>query len=112
MSKPKISVEVTQEQYDLIRDEAKAAGRSVSDHVRLRLFPEAAPPPPPIVPPQPGVVSIKPRHACKYLAAVFPPNFSEKDCQGTCMHLARKGSPCFWVSTQAFNCDKFESHRR
>lgn len=131
MSNPKISVAVTPEQETQLKLEANAKGKSLSDHVRDQLFPgeagatgsvllEDAPPtavPVPLAPVRPEALKVLPvvphgRHACLHLRPlVFAQNYGPKDSQGTCGHQEQRGRPCFWASTVAKNCQKFEAYR-
>lgn len=112
MSKPKISVEVTQDQYDVLNEEAKGAGKTLSALVRDRLFPEAAALPEmmAVSVPVPTPVAVAPRHPCRHLLKVFPMNYGPSHCQGTCGHPDERRRPCFWMSNTAVSCGKFEPH--
>ena len=111
MSKPKVSVEVTQEQYDALTQEAKKTGKTVSDLVRDRLFPEATPAPAVAAVPTTAQPQRR-RHACVFLRTVLPQNFKATECQGTCSSPKRRGQPCFWPSGQAHNCEAYEPFYR
>jgi hypothetical protein len=111
MSKPKISVEVTQDQYDVLNEEAKGVGKTLSALVRDRLFPEAVEEVPAVsVPVQARPPVGGPRHPCRYLLKVFPMNYGPSQCQGTCGHQDERKRPCFWMSNTAGSCGKFEPH--
>lgn len=110
MSKPKISVEVTQEQYDVLNGEAEGVGKTLSALVRDRLFPEAILPPPLpelVAVAVPTAPAVAPRHPCRFLLKTYVPNYGPGHCQGTCGHPDQRQRPCFWMSNVAANCDKF-----
>lgn len=107
---PKISVEITTEQSDLLKKDAETAGVSIADYVRGKVFGSAAQESAPLVEsptvpaPVPKVVH---RHSCKSWNPVPPPNYSSQSQNGTCMHPLQTGKPCFWAASTAKNCDKF-----
>ncbi len=106
MKKPKISLEITQEQHDQLSGECTARDISLSDLVRERLF-ETKPAAPVAVAPAKPIAVTAHRHPCLHLDPAIPQNYSATDCKGSCR--VQSGRPCFWGPAQAQGCDKFRS---
>lgn len=107
LKKPKISAEVTQEQYDALAEEAKAAKKTLSDYIRDRLFsPKPLSPPVREGAPTPKTPAME--HPCFFLSPSMPGGYTARDCQGSCRNNKQPGKACFWTSLSAAQCPMFE----
>lgn len=135
MKKPKISAEVSQDEFDAYKAAAAERGVSLSEWLRLSLNrsiesdrategPRNAmaseeaftlmPPPTPKPPPPPLETSFAmtqnpDQHPCVYLNPQRPGVLSSGECSGTCTAPSQRGKPCFFGPVGARNCPAFAS---
>lgn len=118
MKKPKISVQIEQEELDRYLAFCKTAGKSLSEWVRETLnaaskAPLALPPSqekfvsPLEAPPEPENET----HPCYHLKRIFPTHLKAADCQGTCNAPTQRGKVCHFAPSYARQCSAFELHR-
>lgn len=120
MKKPKISAEVTQEEFEAYKAAAATAGVGLSEWIRSRLNERITLAPatePAVTAPVPQLVVTKaapppvspktPEHPCVLLNPALPGVLTSGECSGTCNSSSQRGKPCFFGPATARKCPLF-----